>query len=165
MESVRCARAMCRRIGQWLDDLQLLDDRTGPPVRNEEWQRILMFRTNVDEMNVKPIDLGDEVRQSLQPRLALAPVVLLGPVARERLHHREARALRLILDGLLFRPARGGDALAEVDELFFRNVDVEGADVCCGVDGRVHDFSPLLAQRSEALTEIGRASCREGGES
>src|SRR5918994_30157 len=62
MESVRCARAMCRRIGKGIDDLQLLDDRTGPPVRNEEWQRILMFRANVNEMNVQPIDLGDEVR-------------------------------------------------------------------------------------------------------
>jgi hypothetical protein len=62
MESVRFARAMCRGIGQWIDDLQLLDDRAGPSVRDEERQRIFMFRTNVNEMNVQPIDLGDEVR-------------------------------------------------------------------------------------------------------
>src|SRR5215470_11304051 len=75
MESVRCAPAMCRRIGQWLDDLQLLDDRAWPPVRDDEWQRILMFRTNVNEVNVEPIDLGDELREGVQSRLALAPIV------------------------------------------------------------------------------------------
>src|ERR671913_11597 len=62
MESVRCARAMCRRICKWIDDLQLLDDRSGPSVTDDERQRIFMFRTNVNEMNVQPIDLGDEVR-------------------------------------------------------------------------------------------------------
>src|SRR5918998_5340464 len=128
MECVRCARAMCRRIGQWIDDLKLLDDRSGPSVRNDERQRILMFRTDVNEMNVQPIDLGDEVREGLQLLLALAPVVLLRPVARERLHRREPRALRLIFDGLLFGPARLRDASAEVDEFLFRNVDVEGSD-------------------------------------
>jgi len=46
----------------WVDDLHLLDDRAGPPVRDDEWQRILMFRTHMDEMDVEPIYLGDELR-------------------------------------------------------------------------------------------------------
>ena len=62
MESVRCARVMCRGIGEWIDDLQLLDDRAGPSVCDDERQRIFMFRTNVNEMNVETIDLGDELR-------------------------------------------------------------------------------------------------------
>ena len=62
MERVRCARAMRRRIGQRLDDLQLLDDRAGPSVRDEERQRVLVLGTDVDEVNVQPVDLGDEVR-------------------------------------------------------------------------------------------------------
>src|SRR5918994_3668593 len=52
-------------------NLQLLDDRAGPSVRDDERQRIFMFRTNVNEMNVQPIDLGDEVREGLQLLLAL----------------------------------------------------------------------------------------------
>src|SRR5215207_329674 len=92
MERIRCARAMCCGIGKWLDDLQLLNDRARPAMRDDERQRIFMFRTNVDEMDVQPIDLGDEVRQSLQPRLAVAPVVLCRPIARERLHRRQPRA-------------------------------------------------------------------------
>src|SRR5215208_6143131 len=127
MESVRCARAMGRRIGQWMNDLQLLDDRAGPPVQDDERQRILMLRTNVDEMNVEAVDLGDEVREGLQPLLALAPVVLFRPIARERLHRREPRALGLIFDGLLFGPLCRRDAPPKVVEVLFRHVDLEGA--------------------------------------
>jgi hypothetical protein len=43
---------MCRGIGQGIDDLQLLDDRAGPSVRDDERQRIFMLRPNVNEMDV-----------------------------------------------------------------------------------------------------------------
>ena len=62
MESVRCLATMRRGIGQGIDDLQLLDDGAGPSVRDDEWQRVFVLRTNVNEMNVEPIDLGDELR-------------------------------------------------------------------------------------------------------
>jgi hypothetical protein len=42
-----------------------------------------MLRANVNEMNVQPIDLGDELRKRVQLRLAPAPVVFLPPVLRE----------------------------------------------------------------------------------
>src|SRR5688500_2229109 len=57
-----------------------------------------------------PFDLGDELRDGVKPRLALAPVVLGLPVARERLHRRQLHALRGIFDGLLLGPARGREA-------------------------------------------------------
>jgi len=98
MESVGCTGAMCRGIGEWLDDLQLLDDRAGPPVRDDERQGIVMLRANVNEMNVEPIDLGDELREGVQSRLALAPIVFGRPVARELLNRRELHALRRIRD-------------------------------------------------------------------
>ena len=53
---------MRRRIGKRIDDLQLLDDRAGPTVGDDERQRLVMFRTNVNEMDVQPIYLGDELR-------------------------------------------------------------------------------------------------------
>jgi hypothetical protein len=52
---------MRRGIGQGIDDLQLLDDRAGPSVRDDERQGVFVLRTNVNEMNVDPIDLGDEL--------------------------------------------------------------------------------------------------------
>jgi hypothetical protein len=54
---------MCRGVRKRIDDLQLLDDRAGPSMRDDERQCIVMFRTNVNEMNIEPVDLGDEVRQ------------------------------------------------------------------------------------------------------
>ena len=57
---------MCGGIGQRIDDLQLLDDRARPSVRDDEWQCILVSRPNVNEMDVQAIDLGDELRQGVQ---------------------------------------------------------------------------------------------------
>src|SRR5215472_10626428 len=65
MKSVRRARAVRRGVGQRTDDLQLLDNRAGPAVRDDERQRFLMLRTNVNEVNVESIDLGDEMRQGV----------------------------------------------------------------------------------------------------
>jgi hypothetical protein len=42
MERVRLAGAMRRRIGERLDDLQLLDDRAGPAVRDDQRERVLV---------------------------------------------------------------------------------------------------------------------------
>ena len=86
---------MCRRIGKWIDDLQLLDDRAGPSVRDDERQRIFMFRTNVNEVDVQPIDLGDELRQGLSFASTLrqsyrSPNSARGPES--------SRAVRLAID-------------------------------------------------------------------
>src|SRR3712207_7634479 len=39
-------------IDEGIDDLQLLDDRSGPPVVDEERQRVVVLRPNVDEVDV-----------------------------------------------------------------------------------------------------------------
>jgi hypothetical protein len=153
MEGVRGSRAVCRGIGQSIDDLQLLDDRARPPVVHDERQRILVVRTNMDEVNAQSVDLGDELWQGVQLLLALAPVVLCFPVARELLSHRERHALRLIRHGLLLGPARGRDPPAKVGELLLRDVDVEGTDLEGGLDGATHDEPPVVdGQRRAART-------------
>ena len=96
VERVRRAAAVRRRIGQRIDDLQLLDDRAGPAVRDDDRQRVRLLRAHVDEVDVDAVDLGHELRQGVQPRLDLAPVVVRRPVARELLHRRELHALRLV---------------------------------------------------------------------
>src|ERR1700690_1788348 len=116
MESVRCTGAMRRGIGQGVDDLQLLDDRARPPVRDDKRQRIFVLRTNVNEVNVEPIDLSDEIRQSVQSRLALAPIVLSCPIARELLSSRELNTLRRVRDRFPFRKLCRVNTLAQVDE-------------------------------------------------
>ena len=70
----------------------------------------------MDEVDLHPVDLGRELRQRVQSRLALAPVVLGRPVAGELLQRRQLHALRPILDELLGGPARRREAPREVGE-------------------------------------------------
>ena len=100
-------------------------------MRDDQRQRILMLRTNVNEMNVQPIDLGDELRQGVELGLALAPVVFRRPIAREFLHRRELHALRLICDRFPLRPSGARNASTEIDERVFRNVDTEWPNSFC----------------------------------
>jgi hypothetical protein len=88
-------------------------------------------------VDVEPVDLGLELRQRVQLRLDLAPVVLGLPVPRELLQHRKLHALRRIPDGLPLGPARRRDAPAEVGQYLFGHVDLEGADLGCA-HGRCH---------------------------
>jgi hypothetical protein len=78
-----------RWVGERVDDLQLFDDRARPAVVDEERQRVVVLRADVNEVDVQPIDLGAELGQGVQFRLADAPGVVRGPVAREFLHRRE----------------------------------------------------------------------------
>src|SRR5215207_185469 len=153
MERIRRARAMCRGVGQWIDELELLDNRAGPSVADEERQRILMFRTNMNEMDVEPIDLGDEVWQVLQFLLALAPVVLCRPIARECLHRRELHPLRQVIDGFLVGPACGSDPSTQVLQVRLGSLDLERSqhDVC-------RDRSLVIRCSHVVLLDCGRMS-------
>jgi predicted ATPase len=75
-----------------------------------------------------PVDLGLELRQRVQPRLAPAPVAIARPVARELLDRRQLHALRAIIDELLARQAGRREASTEVLQSLVRNVYVERAD-------------------------------------
>jgi hypothetical protein len=71
--------------------------RARPPVRDDKRQCIFMLRTNV---NVEPIDLGDKIRQSVQSRFALAPIVIRRPTRyRRRRHKRQRRARPTVGNG------------------------------------------------------------------
>ena len=129
---------MCRGIGQRIDNLHLLDDRAGPSVRDDERQRVVVLRTHVNEMNVQPIDLGDELRHGVQRRFARAPVILRCPIARECLHRRELYSLGCVCNRLSFRPSRRLDATAQFGQFRFRNVDAKRANrglVSCRLAG------------------------------
>src|SRR5689334_1335410 len=84
-----------------------------------------MFRAHVDEMNVETVDLGDEVWQRGQLRLAWAPVIFRSPITRKLLNCRQLDALRCIRDGFLLRPPGGVDASAQFGEFRFRNTHLK----------------------------------------
>src|SRR5207247_2361951 len=128
---VRRAPAKRLRLRERAHDLELFDDRAGPPVRDDDRQRIVVLRADVDEVDVHPVDLRDELRQGLESPFNLPPVVVRSPVAGELLHRREPHALRLILDDLLAGPPHGPDTPAKVVEILLWNIDAERTDRCC----------------------------------
>ena len=74
----------------------------------------------MDEVNVEPVDLGQELRQGVEFRLDLAPVVFARPIAGERLRCRELHALRLVRHGFALGPAGRVDSPAQIDQPFVR---------------------------------------------
>ena len=100
----------------------------------------------MDEVDVDAIDPGDELREGIQLRFRLAPVVAGTPVLDQRLELRELDALRLVVDRLPVGPSRRRDATAEVDKLFFRYAGLERSNRCVlahragrsGLRGRGH---------------------------
>ena len=120
--------AMRDGIRERADGLEQLEHRAGPTMRHDQRQGVRVTRADVDEVNVEPVDLGHELRERVQLRFCLSPVVLGAPVADELLQFRELYALRPVIDRLPVRPSRRSNASAEIHELLFRNVDAEGAD-------------------------------------
>ena len=53
VERVLCAAAVGRRVGERADDVQQLDDRAGPAVDEDQRQRVLVRRADVDEVDVE----------------------------------------------------------------------------------------------------------------
>src|SRR5690242_9655330 len=81
LESIRRACAMSGGIGERIDDLQLLDDRSGPAMGHDERQGVFVARTDMDEMDVNSVDLGHEHGQRVEACFHLAPVITGAPIA------------------------------------------------------------------------------------
>jgi hypothetical protein len=130
MERVRLAAAVGGRIGEGPDDLQLLDDRAGPAVGDDQREGVGMWGADVEEVDVEAVDLGGELRQRVQPGLDLAPVVGGRPVAGELLHGRQRHPLAVVVDRLALGPAGRIDAPAQLDQVLVGDADLEGTDRC-----------------------------------
>ena len=128
MEGVQRAGAVSRGVGQRIDDLQLLDGRARPAVGDDERHRIFMSRPDVNEVDIQPVDLGDELGMSVQLRLAPPPVVIGRPIPRERLNKGELHALRRIGDGFLLRESCRRDAPAHFVEFRFWSLEAKWAN-------------------------------------
>src|SRR5205814_5499513 len=76
-----------------------------------------------------------ELRHLVQPRLDAPEVVLVQPVAGERLRGGELHSLRAIVDELLAGPACRGDAPAQIVDPFLRKLDAERPDGGLGGGG------------------------------
>ena len=73
MEGILGAAAVRGRVRQGADGVDQLHDGAGPAVGHDQRQRVLVRRLHVDEVDVHAVDLGRELRERVQPRLARAP--------------------------------------------------------------------------------------------
>ena len=162
MEGILGAAAVRGRVRQRADGVDHLDHGAGPAVGHDQRQRVLVLGPDVDEVDVHAVDLGDELRQRVQPRLDPPEVVLRRPVARELLNRRQLHALRPILNELLARPTRRRNASTEVVQDLVRNLNLEGADVDAGLDGATHEAISLRVGWGFGLTSsLGLGTWRE----
>ena len=58
--------AMGSRVYQRSDDLQKLDDRSGPSMRKYDRQSILVLRSDVNEVDPETVNLRAKLRQRIQ---------------------------------------------------------------------------------------------------
>src|SRR5262245_23260423 len=87
-----------------------------------------MTRPHVDKVNVHAVDPCHELRQSIELRFDLSPVVVSSPITHQLLEVCELYALRPVIDRLSVGPSRGGNAPAEVNEVFLGDVNTEGTN-------------------------------------
>src|SRR5262245_50431222 len=125
---------------------------------------MVMLRTNVNEVNVQPIDLGDELRQGVHSCLDFTPVVVCRPIVREGLNRRELHALRCIRDGFSFGPLCRVDAPAQVGQFRFWNIDMKWtnsglitARLLCVV---THSYAPFWKNATGKTSRALSNGCR-----
>ena len=150
MERLLGAPAVRGRVGQRADRVEQLDHRARPAVGHDQRQRVLVRRGDVDEVDLHAVDLGDELRQLVQPRLDAPEVVLVQPVAGKRLRRGELHTLRPVVDQLLARPARRGDTPTQI------------ADEGLGTDFLPASLAPDQLVRSLSQRPRGQAVDTQG---
>jgi len=127
---------------------------------HDQWQGVRMTRTYVCELNIETVDLSHKLRQGVQARLHLSPVVVRPQYCTSFFIVRQPHALGLISNSLLLKPACRCDTLAEIADRFFRNVEAEGAD--CVVFSRCMQL-PVEADRSQPRLRHPWPWYEEGG--
>ena len=132
MERVVCGRAVRRWVGQSINDLQLLDDRSWPSVIDDEWQCVFVLGPNMMKWMSRPsisvTNRGSELRFA-STAASRSPSSSSG---------RDSGSERAVRPGTGPRqsPSLATVWRRSVDESsdrFIGDVDVEGADV----DGRL----------------------------
>src|SRR4029077_19553622 len=117
--------AMDRRVCQRSNDLQKLDDRSGPSMRQDHRQGILVLCSDVNEIDSEAINLRSKLRQPIQSALNSTPIVARAPVVSEGLRLGERYPLGPISYGFLVRPPSVCKPLFEIVECPLRYVHGE----------------------------------------
>ncbi len=128
VERVGGIAAVRSRVAERLDHVEELDERTRPPVGEQQRERALDRRRGVEEVHAGAVDLGAEVVERVHARLPGGPVVVLGPVRDQLAQVLELGAVVPARAGDLGREAGRPQARPEVLEDGVVDVDPERFD-------------------------------------
>ena len=164
VKGVAGVAAMGGGVGQGADGLQQLDHRARPAVGHDQRQRPRMRRPHMEEVDLDPVDLGQELGQGVQPGLDPSQVIVAGPVAGQRLQGGQLHPLGPIGHQLLRRPPHPSETPPQVIQCPIRNLDAERANGVGGqcrllscLSGRGHDGRHSRVWRSLDQREDGLA--------
>ena len=118
--------AVRARVRERPDDVEELRDGPRPAVRENERQGARLGRADMEEVDPLPVDVGGELRVSVEGPLPDAPVVAGAPVLHERPKDGERHAVIPAGVGDLLREARAAQPLGEIVEISLRNGDAVG---------------------------------------
>src|SRR4029453_17993467 len=129
VEGVGRVAAVGGGVGERADDVQELHDRAGPAVGEEQRQGVGFGGADVEEVDVLPVDGGDELGEPVEPGLLLAPVVAVGPVGGQRFQVAARPPAGPADPGQLVGPAGAVQPLAQVVQVGLGDVDPERPDL------------------------------------
>src|SRR5690606_16440580 len=103
-------------ICQWRDDLAGIPEGRRPAVKNNQRNRVGAHARLAEVMNRHTVDVDLVMPKRVDVALGLAPVVIFGPVVRERAQIRCTEAVQALAIADIVGPARMRKAALEVVE-------------------------------------------------
>ena len=118
---------------------------------HDQRQRIRMRRADVDEVDLQPVNGGQELGVGVELGFSLAPVMSRSPVTYEFPNTGQPNALRSVSDRLTFGPASRRDAPAQFSNVPLRDLGAEWPD------------SNVLGRGMSGSGDDGRSTARSRG--
>ena len=112
VEGVLGAAAVRDRVDERLDHVEVVDERAGVGVGEQQRSRALVRRPHVHEVDRLAVDLGRELRERVDPRLGGAPVERGAPVLDGVARGRSSACRLPVVAGRRLRQPRAREALA-----------------------------------------------------
>src|SRR5260370_28983108 len=111
----------------------------------------------MQEVDADAIQVGVELRESVEPGLDFAPVVIARPIFADFVHVLERNPLRRIRNGLRVGPAGGAQALFQILEIRVADLNLERPDFIAHgllLSSPFRVVAPRLSATSHSLSQM-----------
>ena len=115
---------------RWGDDVEELEHGAGPAVRKQQRQRRRSLARHVQEVQVDAVERHDILGKGVEPGFLRTPIKAGVPVMHEFAQIAHIRAVGPRRPGRLVREARACEALAQVGQRRFGDVQGERRGFC-----------------------------------